>query len=125
VARFIEVGELERHLARVRRLYRVRRDALVAALSEHLGDVIAIGPAEAGIHLLARLPDGADDVALAHNAEKLGIEFTPLSPHYYSTQPRQGMLLGFGALPEQQLAKGIRLLAPLVRAAVANTANSR
>jgi GntR family transcriptional regulator/MocR family aminotransferase len=120
VARFIEVGELERHLARVRRLYRVRRDALVSALSEHLGDVLAIGPAEAGIHLLAGLPDGVDDVALAHNAGQLGIEFTPLSPHYYSTRPRQGMLLGFGALPEEQLAAGIRLLAPLVRAAVAS-----
>jgi GntR family transcriptional regulator/MocR family aminotransferase len=124
VARFIEVGELERHLARVRRLYRVRRDALVTALSEHLGDVVAVGPAEAGIHLLAGLPDGVDDVALAHNAEQLGIELTPLSPHYYSTRPRQGMLLGFGALPEEQLAIGIRLLAPLVRAAVAKTAGS-
>jgi GntR family transcriptional regulator/MocR family aminotransferase len=87
--------------------------------------VVAIGPAEAGIHLLAGLPDGVDDVALAQNAEQLGIEFTPLSPHYYSTRPRQGMLLGFGALPEEHLAKGIRLLAPLVHAAVANTASSR
>jgi GntR family transcriptional regulator/MocR family aminotransferase len=125
VARFIEVGELERHLARIRRLYRVRRDALVTALHEHLGDVVAIGPAEAGIHLLAGLPDGADDVAIAHNAEQLGIEFTPLSPHYYSTSPRQGLLLGFGALPEEQLARGIELLAPLVRAAVVKTAGSR
>jgi GntR family transcriptional regulator/MocR family aminotransferase len=119
VARFIEAGELERHLARVRRLYRTRRDALVTALSEHLGDIVAIGPAEAGIHLLAGLPGGVDDVALAHRAGQLGIEFTPLSPHYYSTSPMQGMLLGFGALPEEQLTTGIRLLAPLVRAAVA------
>ncbi len=36
VARFIESGELERHLARVRRLYRARRDALTAALREEL-----------------------------------------------------------------------------------------
>ncbi len=47
VARFIEAGELERHLARMRRLYRRRRDALVTALREHLGDLVAIGPADA------------------------------------------------------------------------------
>ncbi|MGH2517545.1 MAG: PLP-dependent aminotransferase family protein, partial [Ktedonobacterales bacterium] len=45
VARFIEAGELERHLARVRRLYRARRDALVAALRAELDGFITIGPA--------------------------------------------------------------------------------
>ena len=68
VARFIESGELERHLVRLRRLYRSRRDALVTALREALGDWSAIGPADAGIHLLARLPAGVDDVALVAEA---------------------------------------------------------
>ncbi|MEO7000732.1 MAG: PLP-dependent aminotransferase family protein, partial [Ktedonobacterales bacterium] len=121
VARFIEAGELERHLARVRRLYRARRDALVAALLAELGDLgdrVGIGPAEAGIHLLARLPEGVDDVALAAEALRVGVAFQPLSPHYqHAAQP--GMLLGFGALNEERLAEGVRLLAPLVRQAIA------
>jgi GntR family transcriptional regulator / MocR family aminotransferase len=117
VARFIEAGELERHLARMRRLYRARRDALTAALHAELGDVLRVGPAEAGIHLLARLPDGADDVALAARAREAGIAFTPLSPHYRAAA-RPGMLLGFGALDEDRLREGVRLLAPLVRRAV-------
>jgi GntR family transcriptional regulator/MocR family aminotransferase len=117
VARFIEAGELERHLARVRRLYRSRRDALVAALAAELGDILTIGPAEAGIHLLAGLPAGVDDVTLALSAQRVGIEFSPLSPHFYSTPPRPGMLLGFGALNEDQLAAGVQRLAPLVRVA--------
>ncbi len=117
IARFIEAGELERHLARVRRLYRARRDALVTALAALLGDVVSIGPAEAGIHLLVGLPERVDDVELAQAAQRLGIEFTPLSPHFYSTSPKSGMLLGFGAQSEEQLADGIGLLAPLVRRA--------
>ncbi len=118
VARFIEAGELERHLLRMRRLYRARRDALTAVLHAELDDVITVGPAEAGIHLLAGLPDGTDDVALAAAALRVGVSFTPLSPHYQAT-PRPGMLLGFGALDEARLAESVRLLAPLVRAAVA------
>ena len=117
VARFIEAGELERHLARMRRLYRARRDALSAALHAELGDVLRVGPAEAGIHLLARLPDGTDDVALAARAREAGIAFTPFSPHY-RTAARPGLLLGFGALDEDRLREGMRLLAPLVRQAV-------
>lgn len=121
VARFIEAGELERHLARMRRLYRTRRDTLVAALREHLGDLISIGPADAGIHLLARLPAGVDDVALVAEAHHHGIACMPLSPHYQgAAQPSlPGLLLGFGGMPEERLAEGVRLLAPLVRGAVA------
>ena len=116
VARFIEAGELERHLARMRRLYRARRDALIAALHEHLGDLVAIGPADAGIHLLARLPDGVDDLALAEAASRHGIACMPLSPHYQRAS-RPGLLLGFGGMPEERLAEGVRQLAPLVREA--------
>jgi GntR family transcriptional regulator / MocR family aminotransferase len=118
VARFIEAGELERHLARMRRLYRGRRDALTAALREHLDDLITIGPADAGIHLLARLPDGVNDVALVDAAQRHSIACMPLSPHYQGSA-RPGLLLGFGGMSEARLAEGVRRLAPLVREAVA------
>ena len=118
VARFIEAGELERHLARMRRLYRARRDALTAALHEHLGDLITIGPADAGIHLLARLPDGVNDEALVAKAHHHGVACMPLSPHY-QIHAQPGLLLGFGGMPEERLAEGVRQLAPLVRQAVA------
>lgn len=114
VARFIEAGELERHLVRVRRLYRARRDALVEALRADLGDLVAIGPAEAGVHLLVELPAGVDDVTLAETAQSQGLALTALSPHYSAT-PRPGLLLGFGAMSEDKLAEGVRRLAPLVR----------
>ena len=118
VARFIEAGELERHLVRVRRLYRARRDVLVESLEREVGGLITIGPAEAGVHLLAGLPDGVDDVALAAEAYSHQIAVTALSPHY-STTPKPGLLLGFGAMPEDRLIEGVRLLAPLIRDAVA------
>jgi GntR family transcriptional regulator/MocR family aminotransferase len=113
VARFIEAGELDRHLARVRRLYRGRRDALVEAVAAEMGTLVTTGPAEAGIHLLAGLPAGTDDVALAAEAGRRGIAVTPLSPHCAS-EPHPGLLLGFGALNEERIAEGIRALAPLV-----------
>lgn len=120
VARFIESGELERHLARVRRIYRARRDALTAALHDELDGYVSIGPAEAGIHLLAGLPAGVDDTALTARARTLGLAIAPLSPHYQDvTRSQPGLLLGFGALNEERLRTGVHLLAPLVREAIA------
>lgn len=119
VARFIEAGELERHLVRVRRLYRTRRDALVEALRAELDGLVRIGPAEAGVHLLVELPEGVDDVALTAQARAHGMAITALSPHY-STAPKPGLLLGFGAMAEERLVAGVRRLAPLVRDAAAS-----
>lgn len=116
VAQFIEEGELERHLARVRRLYRARRDALRSALAETLSDVITVGPAEAGIHLLVALPPYVDDIALAARAEAQHIAVAPLSPHTIQSH-RRGLLIGFGAMSEERIPQGVEALAPLVRAA--------
>lgn len=117
VARFIDAGELERHLTRMRRLYRMRRDALVAALFATFGDSVEIGPAEAGIHLLLGLPLHVDDVSLADKARAHGLGVTPLSPHYFRN-PRSGLLLGFGAMDEDKLSEGVARLAPLVQRAI-------
>ncbi len=116
VARFIEAGELDRHLARMRRHYKARRDALVRAVRAELGGLLALGPADAGIHLLARLPDGVDDVQMGAQAAACGIALTPLSPHYAGAS-HPGLLLGFGALDEERLALGVRALTPIVDAA--------
>ena len=48
-------GEFDRHLRRMRPIYRERRDALLDALSRYLPDLRPIG-ASAGLHVLAWLP---------------------------------------------------------------------
>ena len=54
LASFIERGELDRHLRRMRLRYRRRRDRLVAALGEHLPDN-EVGGAAAGLHVTVAL----------------------------------------------------------------------
>jgi GntR family transcriptional regulator/MocR family aminotransferase len=116
VARFIESGELERHLVRLRRINRSRRDALVAALAEELGAATPIGQADAGNHLLLRLPDGVSDLAVAHAARERGVAVTALSPHYRGLA-HQGLLVGFGAHPEDILSEAARELAAAIHVA--------
>jgi len=62
-ADFLERGELDRHLRRMRVRYRARRDALVEALAEALPDATVHGIA-AGLHATVELPDGDDERAI-------------------------------------------------------------
>ncbi len=112
LAAFIADGQLERHIARMRRQYRKRRDALVAALPDALWD-----PAPAGLHLVVGLPHGDDDRAVAHRAGCAGLAVEPLSQYYLAQTPRQGLVLGYAAFDPATLADaGARLADVLAQA---------
>jgi GntR family transcriptional regulator/MocR family aminotransferase len=69
-ARLLASGDVDRHLRRTRLEYRRRRDRLVAELAARLPDCRVEG-ASAGLHLLLRLPPGADeDAAIEHLARR-------------------------------------------------------
>jgi GntR family transcriptional regulator/MocR family aminotransferase len=110
---FIADGHYARHLRRMRLLYRERRSALVAALSEELGDVGVHG-AEAGMHLVVTLPPGVRDRAVAIRAAEAGLWVMPLSETYIGARKRHGFVLGFGATDASQMREKVRLLASLL-----------
>ncbi|WIX32385.1 PLP-dependent aminotransferase family protein [Salinicola sp. JS01] len=95
VTDFIEEGHFARHLKRMRALYQVRREHLSQALEHHLGDRVQLDLQAGGMHLLARLPDDADDVALANRAVSAGLGGHALSSWYLSSAKESGLLLSF------------------------------
>jgi len=107
---FIVRGELDRHLRRGRALYAARRQALLDTLGRHLPEAQA-GDDPAGLHDLIHLPSGISERALAEAAASRGVGVEGLSLHRYSPSGRPGLVLGYGALAEPALERGVALLA--------------
>ncbi|MDQ4106850.1 MAG: PLP-dependent aminotransferase family protein, partial [Actinomycetota bacterium] len=59
---FIVEGHFSRHMRRMRTLYTERQAALVEAAGRKLAGILEVRPAEAGMHLVGWLPEGADDL---------------------------------------------------------------
>jgi GntR family transcriptional regulator/MocR family aminotransferase len=115
-AGFLERGELDRHLRRMRLQYRARRDALVAALAETLPEATVQGVA-AGLHVTVRLPDGIDEAAAVAEAARRRIALSALSANRVGDAPLPPtLLLGYARLPEASIRPGVRELADAVRA---------
>ena len=108
-AHLVESGAYDRHLRRVRRLYRRRRDAVVAAVRQHLPHARIEGVA-AGLHLVVELPDGVDDVALARRARQHGLGPVPLSPLRFGPGA-PGLVLGYATHRPDELAAAVAKLA--------------
>ena len=102
VARFMAEGHFARHLARMRALYAARRAALAAALAAAFGDRLRIGLQSGGMHLLARLPNGAPDTTLVGLAEMHGLAPAALSPLSVEHDCGPGLLLSFTNVPQER-----------------------
>lgn len=116
-ADFLSRGEFDRHLRRMRPIYRERRDAMLDALRRYLPEVRTTG-ASAGLHVLAVLPGGIDEAGVMERARSSGVKVTGLR-HTYQDPGRApgGLILGYGQVSAAQIDEGVRLLADAVRSA--------
>ncbi|HEY7379552.1 MAG TPA: PLP-dependent aminotransferase family protein [Steroidobacteraceae bacterium] len=112
-ADFIERGELDRHLRRMRRIYRHRRDRLVAALRTHLPGRRVFGIA-AGLHLMLELPPGADESAVVAAARELSVNVTGVQEYRGRARLPAALILGYGFLRDSAVQEGVRRLASVV-----------
>ena len=104
---FIREGHFARHIRRMRMLYMDRRRALVNAIQTQMGDVLEVIGAEAGMHLVALLRPGINDVEVAKDAARRGISAMPLSACYTKQPIRGGLILGYGGATLLQIRDGV------------------
>jgi GntR family transcriptional regulator/MocR family aminotransferase len=114
---FIREGHFARHIRRMRMLYMERRMALVEAIQIQMGDMSQVIGAEAGMHLVALLPPGTNDVTVSRKAAQAGISAMPLSICYLTPPTRGGLILGYGGANLRQIQDGIRKLRVSVQSA--------
>jgi len=107
---FIREGHFARHIRRMRMLYARRRAALVEAIQAEMAATLEVIGSDAGMHLVALLPGGVDDLAIAKAAAGAGISVIPLSTCYAKTPARGGLILGYGGVNENQIREGVRKL---------------
>jgi GntR family transcriptional regulator / MocR family aminotransferase len=109
LAAFIERGELDRHLRRMRLRYRRRRDRLVAALGLHLPQA-QVGGAAAGLHVTVALTPDADVDAVLARAAARGVGV--FAAHHGG---RPLLLVGYANIAEASIEPAVRALAAAVR----------
>jgi GntR family transcriptional regulator / MocR family aminotransferase len=108
-ADFLSTGEFDRHLRRMRPIYRARRDALLAALARHLPELEPVGIA-AGLHLVAWLPEALDEEAVIAAAAREGVAVVGVSPYRLAPGRRGGLIFGYSNLSERTISDGIARL---------------
>jgi GntR family transcriptional regulator / MocR family aminotransferase len=113
LADFISRGEFDRHLRRMRSVYRRRRDALLAALARHLPWLEPTG-ISAGLHLVTWLPPGLDEAAVVAAARDAGVAIDAVGPYRITRPGPGGLIFGYATVSEHAIAEGVQILASVI-----------
>ncbi|TWC06048.1 GntR family transcriptional regulator [Bradyrhizobium macuxiense] len=108
---FMADGHFLAHVRRMRRIYRVRRDHLAAALARHLAPMLTAEVPPGGMQLIARFKDGAADQNAVARLVAAGVEVRALSSLALQRPRDHGLLLGFAAWRENEIGAAVRTMA--------------
>ncbi len=103
LARFLDGGQLTRHIRRMAPVYCERQSVLRAELRARFGDGGEILGGQAGLHLVLRLPGGSPDTAFAEAALRRGVVVRALSSYYSQGGGGNGLVLGYGMAEAKQI----------------------
>ncbi|MBU4539779.1 MAG: PLP-dependent aminotransferase family protein [Firmicutes bacterium] len=112
IGAFISGGVFEKHVNKMRKVYKGKRIVLLNALKE-LGNRVKMTGENAGHHLLVQLDNGLTEQAMYSRALAQGVRVYPVSPYFIHGLPekyKSMVLLGYGSLTDQQIFDGIGIL---------------
>jgi GntR family transcriptional regulator/MocR family aminotransferase len=114
LAEFIACGAYERYLRRARKANARRRDILLKAIAEFLGDHVAVTGQDSGAHIVLWPQRHISEATAIARAADEGVGIYPTSHYFYGRQRKTGLLLGYAHMREDDVREGIRRLATVL-----------
>jgi len=113
LAKFMEGGHWDRHIRRMRSIYKKKHDSMLCAVNEHFGSQAEIIGQGAGLHIVLKvLGANVYEKKIIRRAEQKGIYLFPFSWTCATGESdTTKLMLGFGGLTTSEIEEGIALLA--------------
>ena len=114
---FITGGYMERHLNKMRGIYKMKHDILMNALKVFPKSCRIKGE-NAGVHLLLELPKDMDEEWFVKAAEEKGVHIQGVRRHCFGVckdAPAPSLILGYAILKEEDMTDGVNILYELYR----------
>ncbi len=112
LTRFIQEGYFERHLNKMRNVYKKKRECLESSV-EGTGSPMEIKGADAGLHLLLKVKNGMTERQLIDSAGSAGVRVYGVSKFYIKEQAagqEPHVLLGYAAMNENEIKNAVQKL---------------
>jgi len=113
LAKFMEQGHWDRHIRRMRGIYKKKHDTILRAIDENFGSQAFVDGQGAGLHVVLQLPGTTcRETEIISRAEQKGLRLLPFSWTCASGEAdTTKLMLGFGGMTTNEIEEGVALLA--------------
>ncbi len=115
LAKFIENGYLEKHIYKMKKIYKEKQNNLKQCLVRYFGDKIRVMNNDAGMHIIAEFDNGFIHEINWNESEPSGIKVYPLKDFFYREPDscqniNNKVILGYGNLNINEIKLGVERL---------------
>ena len=112
----VKDGFLKEHINHIRRIYRERRDVMLAAMSRYFPPEVHWTRPQGGLFLWVTLPEWLDAAEVFNKAVANKVAFVPGTPFFPDDSGHNTMRLNFSNARPEQIEVGIRRLGEVLAA---------
>ncbi|RXT04943.1 PLP-dependent aminotransferase family protein [Ammoniphilus sp. CFH 90114] len=110
VAAFMNSGQYERHLRRMKRIYSRKYEVMSVLLEEQLGDLFEWVPSDGGLHVYGWWKGKLEEyLSFKQSCSENGVTWTDASPYFYGASP-PAACLGFSHPTFEEIREGIKIM---------------
>lgn len=111
LARFINEGDLDKHMRTMLTVLKKRNRVLTKALHEEFGDRVEVAGKNSGLHVFATVHNGMSQSELIRSARVEGAAvFGTQQCYFASPAPENTLFIGFAAIDAEDIPKGVEVL---------------
>ena len=108
LARFLDRGYFEKHINRMRKFYRARRNRVIGLLERcPAAEKFTILEQDAGLHFLLKVDTGLSDADLTRAFLTQGLKVQPLSAFYTVPTDRHSLVINYSGVDEERLKEAL------------------
>ncbi|MFB6434372.1 PLP-dependent aminotransferase family protein [Bacillus thuringiensis] len=111
LAKFIAEGYLERHIMKMKKIYKNRRDFLIQQLKSVFSNTINIFGYSTGLHLIVEFNQVQFTKELLEKIQQLGVKVYPVEAHAIEKGKHHNrIIIGYGHLTTEEIKEGVSRL---------------
>ena len=112
---YIDMFDLDEHVAKIKALYKKRRDLMCESMKKYFPEGITFTYPEGGLFTWVTLPEGMDAKELMPKVLAKNVAYVPGGPFYPHGGNANHFRLNYSNMPEDRIVEGIKRLADVLK----------
>ena len=115
-AKWIEMYDLDAHVAKLVEVYGKRRDLMYNTMKEEFPPEVKFAKPTGGLFLWVELPEYMDAAVLAKEALKENVAYVPGEGFYPDGNTKNTFRMNYSNMPDDKIVEGVKRLAKVIKA---------